>query len=134
MNDADAINELRDRMGRAEDALSHGDKKFTEVMEGLSKVTAHLQRQDAATIELGEKIDAQGKSTAAIVDMWDGGVNATRFFCRLARGWEWCVRQVFSKKTIGLILGYLALHWLIFQSLPSWTKWAVALYKLYEGG
>jgi len=133
MNDQDAINELRDRMGRAENALSHGDQKFVDVMDGLTKVTAHLQRQDAATLELGRKIDLQGERTAAIVDMWDGGVNATRFFCRLARGWEWGVRQIFSKRFVALVIGYLVFHYIFFHSLPEWTKWIVAAYKIYEG-
>jgi hypothetical protein len=134
MNETDAINELRDRLGRAEDRLSRGDSQFQELLGALTNVTAHLKRQDDGVRELGEKIDAQGARTAAIVDMWDGGVNATRFFCRLARAWEWLVKQIFSKRSVGLIVGYIVLHWILFQSLPAWTKWAIAAYKLYQGG
>ncbi len=134
MNDQDAINELRDRLGRAEDRLSRGDGQFTEVLGALENVTAHLRRQDTMYAELGSKIDDQGKSMAGIVDMWSSGVNATQFFCRLARGWEWVVKQVFSKKFVALAVGYVVLHYMVYQSLPDWTKWAVALYKLYQGG
>jgi hypothetical protein len=134
MDDASAINELRDRLGRAEDRLSRGDGQFTEVLGELQNVTAHLRRQDTMYAELGSKIDDQGKSMAGIVDMWSSGVNATQFFCRLARGWEWIVKQVFSKKFVALAVGYVVIHWAIFNSLPDWTKWAVTLYKLYQGG
>jgi hypothetical protein len=122
MSEIDAINER----------LKRGEEKFSEVSTALSGITEHLKRQDAMYADLGAKIDAQGKSTAAIVDMWDGGVNATRFFCRLARAWEWVVRQIFSKRFIGLVLGYAALHWLIFKSLPDWTHWVISLYKVYK--
>lgn len=84
--------------------------------------------------DLGSKIDAQGKSMAGIVEMWDGAKNATLFFCRLARGWEWTVKQIFSKKFIALALGYIAIHYAVYHTLPDWTKWAVGAYKLYQGG
>jgi len=132
MNDEDAINELRDRLGRAEDRLSRGDGQFTEVLGALENVTAHLRRQDTMYVELGSKIDEQGKKMTGIVEMWNSGVNATRFFCRLARAWEWIVKQVLSKRFIALVLCYAAIHWLIFKSLPDWTHWIISLYKAYK--
>jgi hypothetical protein len=134
MNDQDAINELRDRLGRAEDRLSKGDSQFTEVLGELQNVTAHLRRQDVMYADLGSKIDDQGKKMSGIVEMWNGAANATQFFCRLARGWEWTVKQIFSKKFIALALGYVALHYLLWHSLPGWTTWAVSVYKIYQGG
>ena len=134
MNDEDAINELRDRLGRAEDRLSRGDGQFTEVLGALENVTAHLRRQDVMYADLGSKIDDQGKKMSGIVEMWNGAANATQLFCRLARGWEWTVKQVFSKKFIALGLGYIVIHYILFKSLPDWTKWAVSAYKFYQGG
>lgn len=130
MSENDAINE---RLNGADERLNRGEAKFAEVTDALSRITDHLQSQDETMAELGAKIDAQGKSTAAIVDMWDGGVNATRFFCRLARGWEWMVKQIFSKRFVALVIGYVVVHYLLFHSLPDWTKWAVTLFKIYQG-
>jgi hypothetical protein len=134
MNDQDAINELRDRLGRAEDRLSKGDSQFTEVLGELQNVTAHLRRQDVMYVDLGSKIDEQGKKMAGIVEMWNGAANATQLFCRLARGWEWTVKQIFSKKFVALALGYVAIHYLLWHSLPGWTTWVVSVYKIYQGG
>jgi hypothetical protein len=133
MNDADAINELRDRLGRAEDRLSKGDGQFTAVLTGLESVTAHLLRQDEMYANLDSKLDKQAASTKTIVEMWDGAANATQFFCRLARGWEWTVKQLLSKRFIGLMVGYISIHYYLYHSLPNWTSWAVDVYKIVQG-
>lgn len=127
MNDADAINELRDRLGRAEDRLSKGDGQFTEVLGELQNVTAHLKRQDAMYAELGAKIDAQGKSTEAIVDMWSGGVKTVRFFCRLAESWNFVLHKVFIPVVLplaGLWTLYRIFH---HEALPDFVTAAIKL-------
>lgn len=120
MNHEDAINELRDRLGRAEDRLSHGDSQFSEVLGAVASVKAHLQRQDITYAAMSEKIDLQTENTAAVVEMWDGGVKAVKFFCRAAAAWTFLLKKVFIPVVLPLAGVWVFTLIISHRALPEW--------------
>jgi hypothetical protein len=116
MSEIDVINER----------LQRGDQRFSEIIGALSDVKAHLKNQDATMARLEAKVDKVDQGTQDVVSMWNGGVKAVRFFCRMAEAWRFLMRQVVLP--IGFPLTTIYGIWYVHQhgELPTWL---VAVFK-----
>ncbi|PRC92686.1 hypothetical protein [Solimicrobium silvestre] len=113
----DAINER----------LDAGQGKFGEVADALSKITAHLQSQDAAMSLMADKVNQNAEGTQSILEMWNGGVKTVRFFCRLAEGWRFFIREMLIPVFLPLMGIGVVIYYFNHGDFP---KWAAALFKL----
>ena len=117
MSEIDVINER----------LRRGDERFAEVTDALSRITTHLQQQDAAMACLDTKIDKVIKGTEDVVSMWNGGVKAARFFCRLAEAWRFLIRQVAIPVVLPGVGFYALWYYAHYGRFPMWIS---DVYKL----
>lgn len=108
--------------------LNRGEEKFSEVALALDGIKIHLQSQDAAMSSLSAKIDKTVTGTESIVEMWNGGVTAVRFFCRLAEAWKFMLKQVFGPIGIPVMLLYGFWYYTEFHKFPDWLN---AAFKLF---
>ena len=109
------------------DRLKRGDERFAEVADALSRITTHLQSQDATMASLAGKLDKVVDGTDSIVGMWNGGVKTVRFFCRLAESWTFLLRKVFIPVVLP-IAGLLTLIRIAHhESLPNWANAGIKL-------
>lgn len=120
------LQELRERIGRAEDALSRGANQFNIISDSLDQIKAHLKRQD-------EVIDTTNSSVSGIVEMWDSGVKGVQFACRAVKAWDWFIAQTLSKRGITILAVALISYRVLFNTFPQWTNYIVVLIKFIEG-
>lgn len=124
MSDMDAINE---RLNGTDERLNRGEAKFTEIAEALSKITIHLQSQDATLAQVSGKLDTVVNGTDSIVGMWNGGVKTVRFFCRLAESWTFLLRKVFIPVVLPLAGIWALMRIVNHEALPDWVSAAIKL-------
>ncbi|MFM0503983.1 hypothetical protein [Paraburkholderia caffeinilytica] len=117
MSEIDVINER----------LQKGDERFAQVTEALSKITVHLQSQDATMADLTGKIDKVVKGTEDVVSMWNGGVKTVRFFCRLAESWTFLLRKVFIPVVLPLAGLWTLARIVRHEELPEWVSAGIKL-------
>lgn len=120
----DAINE---RLNGTDERLNRGEAKFGEVADALSRITTHLQSQDATMADLAGKLDKVVRGTDSIVGMWDGGVKTVRFFCRLAESWTFLLRKVFIPVVLPIAGMWTLIRVVHHESLPDWVNAAIKL-------
>lgn len=120
MSEIDVINER----------LKRGDERFAEVTEALSRITTHLQQQDATMADMGGKLDKVIQGTEDVVSMWNGGVKAARFFCRLAEAWRFLIRQVVIPVALPGVGLYAVWYYAHYGRFPTWIS---DVYKLLVG-
>lgn len=101
------------------DRLNKGEEKFAEVANALSRITSHLQSQDATMAELAGKLDKVVTGTDSIVGMWSGGVKTVRFFCRLAESWTFLLKKVFLPVVLPLAGLWALVRIVHHQTLPD---------------
>jgi hypothetical protein len=127
MSEIDAINQ---RLNGTDERLNKGEARFTEIADALSKITVHLQSQDATLAQMAGKLDTVVTGTDSIVTMWSGGVRAARFFCRLAEAWTFLLKKVFFPiGTFGIVLLILvaAFYYHEYGRFPVWITDAFKL-------
>jgi hypothetical protein len=107
--------------------LNKGEEKFAEVAAALSRITGHLQSQDATMAELAGKLDKVVDGTDSIVGMWNGGVKTVRFFCRLAESWTFLLRKVFIPVVLPLAGLWTLIRIAHHDALPDWMTAAIKL-------
>lgn len=112
-----------------QERLEKGDQRFGELTQAMSDIKAHLGRQDEAMADVTSKIDKIAKGTEDVVSMWNGGVQAVRFFCRLAEGWRFFLRQFMVPVVLPLLALYGVWIFLTHGQLPSWMQ---AIIKMIE--
>jgi hypothetical protein len=110
MSEIDVINER----------LRRGDERFDEVTDALSRITAHLQSQDATMAEMGGKLDKVIQGTDDVVSMWNGGVKAVRFFCRMAEAWRFMLKQIFLPIGLPALALYGLWYYTEYHRFPAW--------------
>lgn len=112
MSEIDEINER----------LERGDQRFAEIAVALSGITTHLRQQDATMADVAGKLDKVVQGTEDVVSMWNGGVTAVRFFCRLAEAWRFLLRQVFTPIGLPLLALYGLWYYTEFHRFPEWLS------------
>lgn len=127
MTEIDAINQ---RLNGNDERLNKGEERFTEIADALSKITVHLQSQDATLAQVSGKLDTVVTGTDSIVSMWTGGVKAARFFCRLAEAWTFLLKKVFFPiGTFGLVLTIIVVAF-YYHEYGRFPLWATDAFKL----
>ena len=119
------MNEIREIQER----LERGDQRFGELTQAMSDIKAHLGRQDETMACLTTKIDRVVQGTEDVVTMWNGGVQAVRFFCRLAEGWRFFLRQFMVPVVLPLLVVYGGWIFVTHGHLPTWMQ---AVIKIIE--
>lgn len=109
------------------DRLNKGEEKFAEVADALSRITSHLQSQDATMADLAGKLDKVVDGTDSIVGMWNGGVKTVRFFCRLAESWTFLLKKVFLPVVLPLAGIWALVRIVNHEALPDWISAAIKL-------
>lgn len=100
--------------------LERGDQRFAEVTEALAQITTHLQKQDTKMDCLETKIDKVIKGTEDVVLMWNGGVKAVRFFCRMAEAWKFVLKQVFLPIGLPVLALYGLWYYTEYHRFPTY--------------
>lgn len=127
------MSETKDAPSRAsmEERLKAGDRRFSRLEARIDKsdreVRGHLQQQDDkidAIVTAVARIDA---NTSSIVETWNEGAKAVRFFCRLAQAWRFLVRQVAIPVVLPGISIYALWHYAHYKAFPTWIS---DVYKL----
>jgi hypothetical protein len=127
MTELDAINE---RLNGNDERLNKGEARFTEIADALSKITVHLQGQDATLATMAGKLDTVVTGTDSIVSMWSGGVKAARFFCRLAEAWTFLLKKVlFPIGTFSLVL-LILISGFYYHEYGRFPLWIADVFKL----
>jgi hypothetical protein len=119
MSEMDAINE---RLNGTDERLNKGEARFTEIADALSKITVHLQSQDATLAQVSGKLDTVVNGTDSIVGMWNGGVKTVRFFCRLAESWTFLLKKVFLPVVLPLAGIWALVRIVNHEALPDWVN------------
>lgn len=123
--------------------LEHGDQRFAEgerhfngigkilsdIKAHLGRQDAHLERQDEAIACVTEKLEKVAQGTQDVVTMWNGGVQAVRFFCRCAAAWRFVMREFSLPIVLPILVVGGVLYFLAHGQLPSWMS---ALFKVIE--
>lgn len=121
MSEIDAVNER----------LNKGEARFHEITDALSRITTHLQDQDATMANLVGKLDKVVDGTDSIVTMWNGGVKTVRFFCRLAEAWTFLLRRVFIPVVLPFAVMWTLIRVVHHEALPDWANACIKLILAY---
>lgn len=115
--------------------LLTSDAKFHDaVAKQFAAVNLRLSTQDVAIDalskqggETAQKLDVLLTQTGAIVEAWKDGAEVKRFFCRLAKVWEFMLKRVAIPgiATIVVLIIIRAIFWHV--DVPSWFMAAVKL-------
>lgn len=104
------------------------------VTDQFTAMNMRLSTQDVAIAALGrqneattEKLDVLLTQTKTMVDAWEDGAQVKRFFCRLARIWEFMIKKVALPgiATLVVVVIVRAVFW--HDAVPDWLLAAVKL-------
>ncbi|QTD88726.1 hypothetical protein [Burkholderia anthina] len=123
---------------RVEERLRAGDRRFSKLEQRLDKsdrdVREHLQKQDGQIADIAAVVSETAtavaliqQNTQSIIETWNEGARAVRFFCRLAQGWRFLLRQVLIPVGLPGIGVYAVWHYAHFHTFPNWIS---DVYKL----
>jgi hypothetical protein len=124
MSEIDVINQ---RLNGTDERLNKGEARFAEIADALSKITVHLQSQDATLLQVSGKLDTVVDGTESIVGMWNGGVKTVRFFCRLAESWTFLLKKVFIPVVLPVGVMWTVFRVINHQTLPDWLAACIKL-------
>ncbi|WP_147297859.1 hypothetical protein [Trinickia dinghuensis] len=114
-----------------EERLKAGDKRFSRLEARIDKsdreVRGHLQKQDDKIDVIVTALTRIDANTSSIVDTWNEGAKAVRFFCRLADAWRFLVRQVAIPVALPGVALYALWHYAHYHAFPTWIS---DVYKL----
>lgn len=128
---------MQDRQAEArsrasmEERLKAGDRRFSRLEARLDKsdheTRQHLREQDQKIDALTRVVERVDQNTSSMVDTWNDGARAVRFFCRLAQGWRFVIRQVMLPVVIPLFALYAGGYYYAHGHFPEWLADTVKL-------
>lgn len=114
-----------------EERLKAGDKRFSRLEARIDRsdhdVHGRFQQQDEkieAVMKVVARID---KNTSSIIETWNEGAKAVRFFCRIAEAWRFLLRQVAIPVVLPGVGLYAIWHYAHYHAFPAWVS---DVYKL----
>jgi hypothetical protein len=114
-----------------EERLKAGDKRFSRLEARIDKsdreVREHLQQQDDKIEAIAIAVARIDTNTSSIIETWNEGAKAVRFFCRVADAWRFLLRQVAIPVVLPGIGLYAIWHYAHYHAFPSWLS---DVYKL----
>jgi hypothetical protein len=114
-----------------EERLKAGDRRFSRLEARLDRsdrdVREHLQKQDAEIADIKTLMADMRADTKVIIETWNDGARAVRFFCRLAQAWRFLLRQVAIPVVILVFALYAVLYYAAHGHFPPWLADTVKL-------
>lgn len=121
-----------------EERLKAGERRFSRLELRLDRsdrdVREHLQKQDGEIADIRTVVSETASAVALIqrdtqsmIETWNEGARAVRFFCRLAQGWRFLLRQVLIPVGLPAIGVYALWHYAHYHTFPNWIS---DVYKL----
>jgi hypothetical protein len=111
--------------------LKAGERRFSKLEQRLEKldsdVREHLRKQDGQIADIASVAASIQQNTQSIIDTWNDGARAVRFFCRLAQAWRFMLRQVIVPVGLPGIGLYAIWYYAHFHTFPTWIS---DVYKL----
>lgn len=114
-----------------EERLKAGERRFSRLEARIDRsdleTRQHLREQDAKIDALVRVVGRVDENTSSMVATWNDGARAVRFFCRLAQGWRFLLRQVAIPVVLPGVGAYAVWHYAHFHAFPNWVS---DVYKL----
>lgn len=76
------------------------------------------------------KLDRVAQGTEDVVSMWNGGVKAVRFFCRMAEAWTFLLRRVLVPVGSFLIAVLVLIALISYHEQGHFPTWLADAFKL----
>lgn len=127
------MSETKEAPSRAstEERFKAGERRFSRLEQRLNQmdqeVKQHLRQQDDKTEAIAIAVARIDTNTSSIIETWNEGAKAVRFFCRLAQAWRFLVRQVAIPVVLPGIGLYSLWHYAHYHAFPAWVS---DVYKL----
>lgn len=114
-----------------EERLRAGDKRFSRLEARIDRsdheVRGHLQQQDDKIDAIASAVARIDANTSSIIETWNEGAKAVRFFCRVADAWRFLLRQVAIPVVLPAVGLYALWHYAHYHAFPVWLS---DVYKL----
>lgn len=118
-----------------EERLRAGDRRFSRLEARIDRsdqeTRQHLHDQDEKIDELVRVVQRVDQNTSSIIETWNDGARAVRFFCRLAQGWRFLLAEVAKPVVIPALIVYAGWYYTRYHQFPTFItdvyKFAKAL-------
>jgi hypothetical protein len=114
-----------------EERLKAGEKRFSRLEQRIDRsdqaTKQHLQQQDDKIEAIKVIVDRIDQNTSSIIETWNDGARAVHFFCRLAQGWRFVLRQVMFPVVIPCFALYAVAYYVAHGHFPPWLADTVKL-------
>jgi hypothetical protein len=114
-----------------EERFKAGERRFSRLEQQLNQfdreVREHLRQQDTQVADLVSLVADVRSDTRAIIETWQEGAKAVRFFCRIAEAWRFLLRQVAIPVVLPGMGFYAVWHYAHYHAFPAWVS---DVYKL----
>lgn len=118
-----------------EERLKAGDRRFSRLEARIDRsdqeTRQHLRSQDEKIDELVRVVQRVDQNTSSIIETWNDGARAVRFFCRLAQGWRFLLGEVAKPVVIPALIVYAGWYYTRYHQFPTFItdvyKFAKAL-------
>jgi hypothetical protein len=127
------MSEIQSAPSRAstEERLKAGERRFSRLEQRLDRsdqeVKQHLRQQDDKIDEIVSAVARIDANTSSIIETWNEGAKAVRFFCRVAEAWRFLLRQVAIPVVLPGVALYALWHYAHYHAFPTWLS---DVYKL----
>lgn len=111
---------MEKRFQAGERRFSRLEQRLNQISQEAKETKAHLQKQDVSIAEVATAVRDIQKNTQSMVDTWQDGTHAVKFFCRLAQAWRFVLRQVFLPLGLPGIAIYGVWYYTEFHRYPTW--------------
>jgi hypothetical protein len=114
-----------------EERLKAGERRFSRLEQRLDRsdqeVKQHLRQQDDRIEAIAIAVARIDTNTSSIIETWNEGAKAVRFFCRVADAWRFLLRQVAIPVALPGMFLYAVWHYAHYHAFPAWVS---DVYKL----
>lgn len=127
------MSETKEAPSRAstEERLKAGERRFSRLEQRLDRsddeVKQHLRQQDDKIEAIAIAVARIDANTSSIIETWNEGAKAVRFFCRVADAWRFLLRQVAIPVVLPGVGLYALWHYAHYHAFPVWLS---DVYKL----
>jgi hypothetical protein len=106
-----------------EERLKAGDRRFSRLEARIDRsdqeTRQHLRSQDEKIDELVRVVQRVDQNTSSIIETWNDGARAVRFFCRLAQGWRFMLTEVAKPVIIPALIVYAGWYYSRYHQFPT---------------